>query len=232
MSAPFGATGYQYFNCEYSPLVPARFLLVADLLPVLPGVGAQRVRERRWTVDAAIGDVVGELSLFRIEIGEMADPLADFVIGARGIAADPESAGARLPPVERHTAAERDRAAADLAVGLAGVLRRDEAFGVERVRLRHAPQRMAWLRERVEPGGRERQRVGAECVRRVRLRLGDRLAARPRAGRLVGRDSRRADLPLAVDDRRPFHFSRDQAAAVPPLGRRLPQPLLQIVGAR
>jgi hypothetical protein len=34
---------------------------------------------------AAVGDVVGELPLLRIEIGKMADPLGNFMIGARGI---------------------------------------------------------------------------------------------------------------------------------------------------
>src|SRR3954447_2555591 len=64
MSAPFGATGYQYFNCEYSPLVacigrsttnsmrripiaPADrlcvFVVAADVLPATTG----EIRDRR-----------------------------------------------------------------------------------------------------------------------------------------------------------------------------------------
>src|SRR5881275_3160676 len=82
-------------------LIPARFLLVADLLPVLPRVGAERVRERRRPIDAAVGDVVCELAFLGIEVGEMANPLRDLVIGARGIAADAEAADARLAAIER-----------------------------------------------------------------------------------------------------------------------------------
>src|SRR5436309_512681 len=123
--------------------VSAGVRFVADLLPVSPRVCAQRMRVHRRTVDAAVGDVVDELAFFRVELCEMTDALGDFVIGARGVAADAEAADARLAFVERDAAAERDRSAADLAVCLAGVLWRLKTRRIEWIRLGDAPQRMS-----------------------------------------------------------------------------------------
>src|SRR5689334_13159472 len=61
-------------------LVAARFWFVADLFPVLPRVGAQRVGELRRAIDAAVGDVVSELPFLRIEVRQVADPFGDFMI--------------------------------------------------------------------------------------------------------------------------------------------------------
>src|SRR5690242_1877236 len=95
-------------------LIARGFGLVADFLPVAPGVRAERVRELRRPIDAAERDVVGELALRRIERGSMPDAFGNFMIGACRVAADAKAADSGLIAVERNTAAEGDRAAADL----------------------------------------------------------------------------------------------------------------------
>src|SRR5690242_1291090 len=95
-------------------LVATGVRLVTNLLPVPPRVRAERMREGRSAVHGTICNVVGELALLRIESGEMANALGDFMIGARRVAADAEPSDARLVLVQRHAAAERNLPAAHL----------------------------------------------------------------------------------------------------------------------
>src|SRR4051794_14695040 len=80
-------------------LISLRLLLVAQLLAVAPGVRAKRMGEHRGPVHRAVGNVVHELPLFRVESGQVADSLRDLVIGARRVAAEPEAADAGLVAV-------------------------------------------------------------------------------------------------------------------------------------
>src|SRR4051812_11552710 len=97
------------------------------------------MHERRRPVDAGIEDVVRRQAVWR-QTGGLTGALGDLMIGARGIAADPEAADTRLSFVERHAAAEHDRATADLADARLGVVRGAEAERVERVAIGRAPQ--------------------------------------------------------------------------------------------
>src|SRR5689334_8292046 len=100
-AAPYAA------HCRNRRLIAGGFGLVAEFLAVAPGVGAERVRERRRAIDAGEGDVVGELAFCRIERRRMTDAFGNFVIGTRRITADPKSADASLIAIERDAAAER-----------------------------------------------------------------------------------------------------------------------------
>src|SRR5205085_5528873 len=95
--------------------------------------------------------VVGELTLRWVQTGSVTDPFGNLVIRAGRIAADAQSADARLISIERHTAAKGNRAAADLALGLVRIVRRYDAFRVERIGLRNAPQRVSRLGQRIPP---------------------------------------------------------------------------------
>src|SRR5512138_1922073 len=119
--------------------------LITDVLAVPPRVRAERVRVDRRPVGLRVLDVVRHRTGGRIEPREMANAFRDLVIGTRRVAADAEPSRDVTVLVERYAAAERDGAAADLRIAL-----RVETFGVERLRLRHAPQRVARLRQRVQ----------------------------------------------------------------------------------
>jgi len=52
------------------------------------------MRERGRSVGLRIDDVIGELTLFRIELGQMPDPFGDLVVRARRVSADAEPTSA------------------------------------------------------------------------------------------------------------------------------------------
>src|SRR5215218_197981 len=74
---------------------------VADLPAVAPGIGAQRMRERRRAVDLGVLNVVDGGPFGRIQACGVANALRDLMVGTRGIAAHAQAADARLPAVKR-----------------------------------------------------------------------------------------------------------------------------------
>ena len=86
------------------------------------------------------------------------------MIRARRVAAHAQTAQARLASIEWDPAGKHDRPSAHLADSGRRVVSRSEAERIERVPISESPQRMPWLRERVEPGGRQRRRICAERV--------------------------------------------------------------------
>ena len=87
---------------------------------------------------------------------------------------------------------------------------------------------MPRLRQRIETCRRQRRVVGAVRVGGVRLRLRDRLTARPRRRRIIHRHCRHANLAVAIDDGRPFSLAGEEAAGFAVNAWRRLQPLAQL----
>src|SRR5262245_43163921 len=141
--------------------------LVSDVLPVSPGIRTEWVRKYGCTVDADIHDVIGVRTLGRIELGEVAHALGDFVVGAGRIATGSETTYASRSAIERDATAKGNRPAADSSIRGCRFCRRTQTIGTERIAIRDAPQRMARQAERVEARRGQRHGVRAECVRGV-----------------------------------------------------------------
>src|SRR6478609_3694920 len=137
--------------------------LIAELLSIAEGVGAERVSERRRPVDRGVDDVVGR-QVGRRQAAGLTHALGDLVVGARRIAAHAKAADAGLPLVEAEAAAKGDRTATDLADAGRQVYRIAATQGVERVAVGGAPQRVTRLAERVEARRGHRSRIAAEAI--------------------------------------------------------------------
>src|SRR3954469_7587051 len=85
--------------------VPRSRRLLADLLPVAPGVHAERMREHARLVRLAVLDVVRERAASRIQPRLVADAFGDLVVRAGRVAARAQPADPRVPFVECHPAA-------------------------------------------------------------------------------------------------------------------------------
>src|SRR6266851_826019 len=156
----------------------------------------------RWRVNDVVSEHAAE-GYGRIQSSQVANALGDLMIGAGRVAADSQTSDDLAVLVQRHTSAEEDQPAGDLAFASIAATWRRERLWIEQIGLAEAPERVARLREGVEASRGQSEGVEAERVPGVCLRLGNRLTARPYLRRVGRRGVERADLPSPVNHRRP-----------------------------
>src|SRR5262245_13022347 len=98
------------------------------------------MREHRRTIHRGVRNVIYQRPSRRVETREIANSLCDFMIGARGIAADSEPADDLPIQVQRNTASEKDQPARNAILASTLPARRGEEAGIEQVGLAQTPK--------------------------------------------------------------------------------------------
>jgi hypothetical protein len=163
-------------------------------LAVAERVHTQRVPEHARPVHVGIDDVVDQRPSRWVESGEVSHAFGDLVVRTGGVAADTEPADDFSVVIEGNATTKEDEAAADLAAIIAAEGRRNLPGGQQLVRLSEAPQRMPWLRERVELRRRQREDIETEGIGCVSFTPGDGPASGPDLCGIIGRRRCGADL--------------------------------------